>query len=324
MKILYALANHPQLSEMYVESELKFVENQGVEIAVWGKRPPGAAYTVNRKIYNGTLSEAEEDFTPDFVHFHWMTLAAEHLAEVKSPVTIRGHSFDFNIDRVNSLRASEKVKTIFLFPHQADLPDKTKITPLKVGYDSSRYYLTPNKNRKQVVRCCAARPMKGLSDYIKIAKLCPDFDFTLCVAEVYGGDTFINKLQEQTARDGSPVNIRANVQPDVMSELMRSSGIHFHTLDLPQSVGMCISVAEGMACGNYSLVRDVIPLSQMIIGVGTTYNTPTEAINLINDTKNWDEAKWKNVGDITTLQAIQFADFTVFPTVIQKWNELCK
>lgn len=324
MKILYAVANHPQLSEMYVESEINFVEKSGIEVAVWSKRLPGAAYVINRKVYKGSLTEAENDFKPDFVHFHWMTLAEECLNEVNFPVTIRGHSFDFNIDRVNSLRASEKVKNIFLFPHQADyLSDKTKITPLKVGYNSSRYYLAPNKNRKQVIRCCAARPMKGLPNYIKIAKLCPDFDFTLCTAEIYGDNTFIDNL-EQAARDGSSVKVRANVQPDDMSRLMRSAGIHLHTIDLPQSVGMCISIAEGMACGQYALVRETIPLSQMVAGVGNTYNTNIEAAALINETKNWDEVKWKTTSDITVLQAMQFADFNVFPAVIQKWNELCK
>lgn len=72
MKILYALANHPQLSEMYVESEIRFAEISGVECAAWSKRPPGAAYEVSRKVYNGTLEEAERDFAPDIVHFHWL------------------------------------------------------------------------------------------------------------------------------------------------------------------------------------------------------------------------------------------------------------
>lgn len=324
MKILYAVANHPQLSEAYLESEIKFVELHGVEVAVWAARPSGAPYPITRKIYKGTLPEAESDFKPDFIHFHWLTFAEEHLAKVKTPVTIRGHSFDFDINRINRLRASDEVKNIFLFPHQAELLSKDKITPLKVGYDSSRYYLTPNKNKKQVIRCCAARPSKGLFDFINVAKSCPDFEFILCIAEVYGDSSFVPKLNDFVNKEKSPAKVKINVQPGEMTDLMRSSGIHFHTLDLPQSVGMCISVAEGMACGNYSLVRDVIPLSQMVAGVGTTYNTPTEAINLINDTKNWDEVKWKNIGNITTLQAMQFADFITFPTVTQKWNELCK
>jgi hypothetical protein len=325
MKILYALANHPQLSEMYVESELNFVEQSGVEVAVWGARPPGAPYEVSRKVYSGKLADAEGDFKPDFVHFHWMTFAESHLAEVKSPITVRGHSFDFNVSRVNKLQASENVKNIFLFPHQFEsLPDKSKASPLNVGYDSSRYYLTPNKNKNQVIRCCAARPSKGLFDFVKIAKLCPDFNFTVCVAEVAGDKTFVPSIKTFAKEQGSPAQVRANVPPDEMSELMRSSGIHLHTLDLPQSVGMCVSVAEGMACGNYSLTRNTIPLSQMIAGVGETFNTNEEAAKLINDTKSWDEIKWKSVSDATFSQSLKFADFNVFPDVIQTWNNLCK
>lgn len=324
MRILYALANHPQLSEMYVESELNFVEQSGVEVAVWGARPPGAPYKVSRKVYSGKLADAEADFKPDFVHFHWMTFAESHLAEVKSPVTVRGHSFDFNLNRVNKLQAFENVKNIFLFPHQFEsLPDKSKASPLNVGYDSSRYYLTPNKNRNQIIRCCAARPSKGLFDFVKIAKLCPDFNFTVCVAEVAGDKTFVPSIKTFAKEQGSPAIVRANVPPDEMSELMRSSSIHLHTLDLPQSVGMCVSVAEGMACGNYSLARATIPLSQMIAGAGDTYNTNEEATKLINDTKNWDETKWKNISDMTALQALQFADFNVFPAVVQTWENLC-
>lgn len=321
MKILYAVANHPQLSEGYVESEIRFVEQSGIEVAVWSKRPPGATYPITRKLYEGKLSEAESDFKPDFVHFHWLTFAAENIVDVKSPVTIRGHSFDYDVKRINKLCGMEQVKGIFLFPHQAETVSHPKIVPLKVGYDSIRYSLELNKNRRQVVRCCAARPMKGLFDFLSIAKLCPDFEFNLCVAEVAGADKFIPKLNEFLKKENSPAKIRVSVQPPEMTQLMRTSGIHVHSIDLPQSVGMCISVAEGMACGNYTITRDTVPLTQMIAGVGDTYNTVAEAAKLVNATKSWDDKKWRDMADSTALQALQFADFNVFPAIIQKWNE---
>jgi hypothetical protein len=321
MKILYAVANHPQLSEGYVESEIRFAEQSGIEVAVWSKRPPGAPYPITRKVYEGELSAAESDFKPDFVHFHWLTFAAGNLAEVNTPVTIRGHSFDYDVNRINKLCALEKVKGIFLFPHQAATVSHAKVIPMKVGYDSSRYSLELNKNRRQVVRCCAARPMKGLFDFISVAKLCPDFDFNLCVAEIAGAGSFVPNLNEFKDKENSPAKIKVSVQPDEMTRLMRTSGIHLHSLDLPQNVGMCISVAEGMACGNYTIVRDTVPLTQMIAGVGNTYNTVAEAAKFVNDTKSWDDKKWKDVADSTALQALQFADFNVFPTLIQKWNE---
>ena len=238
MRVLYAAANHPQLSEGYLESEIKFVEQAGIEVAVWTKRPPGAPYPITRKVYDGELSKAESDFKPDIVHFHWLTFAKEHLAEVNSPVTVRGHSFDYDVKRINNLCESEKVKRLFLFPHQAETVNNAKVTPLKVGYDSSRYSLELNKNRRQVVRCCAARPMKGLFDFISVAKLCPDFEFNLCVAEVSGAASFIPNLNDFAKKENSPVKIRVSVQPDEMTSLMRTSGIHLHSLDLPQNVGM--------------------------------------------------------------------------------------
>lgn len=322
MKILYALANHPQLSEMYVEAELNFVEKAGVETAVWSKGLPGSPYNVTRKVYNGSLAEAESDFKPDFVHLHWTTLALEHVNETKAPVTVRGHSFDFNLNRLNSLAAMDRVKAIFLFPHQAAAINNDKIVPLKVGYDTNRYYPVENKNKKQVIRCCAARPSKGLNDYVLIAKMCPDFNFILCVAEVYGDPKFMPNMIAYAKNIGSPVQIRGNVPPDEMSELMRTSGISLHTLDLPQNVGMCISVAEGMASGSYSLVRNTVPLNQMIQNVGHAYNRNEEAVALINATKTWNDAAWDTIKEKTSAKALEYADFNVFPALIQKWNSI--
>ena len=320
MKILYALANHPQLSEAYVESEIRFAEKSGVECAVWSERPPGAPYPISRKIYTGTLEDTERDFAPDIVHFHWLTLAEKHINKVKSPVTVRGHSFDFQAQRIQTLINNDKVRALFLFPHQA-IAKSAKIIPLKVGFDSTRYSLTPNKDRRQVIRACAGRPMKGLNDYIKISKLCPDFTFNLCVAQVYGDNAFIPKLIKEA--EGSGVVVRPNVQPDEMAALTKSASICLHTLDLPQSVGMCISVAESMGCGNYSLVRDVTPLKEMVNGVGQTYMTNEEAANLINDTKSWHTAKWDEINKITASKALEYADFNVFPTLINYWKSIC-
>jgi glycosyltransferase involved in cell wall biosynthesis len=293
-----------------------------MECAAWSKRPPGAAYPVTRKIYNGTLAEAEADFAPDIIHFHWLTMAESHIGEVKSLVTVRGHSFDFQAKRIQSLINNEKIKALFLFPHQV-VAKSAKIIPLNVGFDSTRYFLTPNKDRRQIVRCCAARPMKGLLDYIKIAAMCPDFTFNLCVAQVYGDNKFIPMIQEK-AKDTPNVLVRPNVQPDDMAALMRSAGISLHTIDLPQSVGMCISVAEGMACGNYSIVKDVTPLKEMISGVGHDYKTNEQAAKLINDTKSWGDAKWNEVNKATERKASEFADFNVFPTLINYWKLICE
>lgn len=307
---------------MYVESELNFVEKAGIQTAVWAKRPPGSAYAVTRKVYSGTLEEAENDFKPDFVHFHWTTLAEQHVNETKSPVTVRGHSFDFDVNRLNSLASMERVKAIFLFPNQASVVSNSKIVPMNVGYDSSRYYPVENKNRRQVIRCCAARPSKGLNDYALMAKLCPDFNFILCIAEVYGDPKFIPNMTAYAKKIGSPVQVRGNVAPAEMSELMRTSGISLHTLDLPQNVGMCISVAEGLASGNYSLVRNTVPLIGMVQDVGNTYNKNEEAAAFINKTKTWSDAEWNAVATNSAAKAQEYADFNVFPNLIQKWNSI--
>lgn len=323
MKVLYALANHPQLSEMYVESEMSFVERSGHEVAVWSKRSPGASYDINRKVYRTSLAEAENDFSPDIVHFHWLTIAEADAASVKCPiVTVRGHSFDFNIKRIEHLASLDKVKCIFLFPNQAELVTNPKVEPLNVGYDSTRYNLDLDKNLKQVIRCCAARPSKGLFDFAQTAKLCPEFTFILCIAEVYGDKEFVPSIQKYAEQIDSPVIIKANVSPSLMTKLMKQSGIYYHTIDLPQNVGMCVSIAEGMACGAYTIARDTVPLAYMISGAGDTYNTIEEAAKLINNTLHWTPEDWTGIMKVEALRAAKFVDFNVFPAVIDKWEKL--
>lgn len=334
MKVLYVLANHPQLSEMYVESEINFVEKNGVETAVYSVRDPGAAYPVTRKVYRGetiTLEHAAKDFKPDYVHFHWLTLVDQHLHEVRDyKVTARGHSFDFNVNRVRQISSRANVQNLFLFPHQAAMVKSDKVIAMPVGYDSSRYWypggslmnrifpeIIPEKNLKQVIRCCAARPNKGLTTFMEVAKMCPGFHFIICLAEVYGGKDFVKDLRAEAIKMQTTAEIRVNVTPDEMSQTMRCAGISFHTVDSERGLGQCISIAEGMASGNYSLVRNLTPFNEMS---SDTYKDKNDAAALINATNDWTPEQWKAKQLETAIKAQQFADYNVFPTLLKAWK----
>lgn len=108
LKVLYVLANYPQLSQTYIKNEIDTLANQ-YEIKIVAlsgpslttKKQPYTTY-MNHQPYSletraSQIIEIIKDFRPDVLHSHWLNMAplvAILSRKTNVPYTIRAHSFD--------------------------------------------------------------------------------------------------------------------------------------------------------------------------------------------------------------------------------------
>jgi len=186
VRILLTVGNYPQLSETYVDAEIAFFLRSGLQVEVWSPTITTPGMVEQVKVHRGRLADAVKAFSPSVIHCHYIHFAPmvdSWLSGLHVPMTVRGHSFDFNVEVAEKTAALGRVKKVYLFPHLARRCKSKKIVPLPVAYDSTIYQPYHDKDRKLVLRLGAGKADKGLADFMKIAAGAPEHSFVLGVAD---------------------------------------------------------------------------------------------------------------------------------------------
>lgn len=326
MKVLYALLNYPQLSETYIEAEMEYAIDRGVDVHVWAPLTRHPDAPTPRPVDRGPFAEVLRRVKPDVVHIHWLVAALSYAEQAAPlPVTVRGHSFDFSVARAARVAAIPNVKRIYLFPHfAAACQPSPKITPLPVAFSPRLHYPAPTKTRSLVLHLGAGLPGKGIDDFIEIARRCPEHEFLLGVARAGGpGEGFVDELRKRI--HGVPVRILTDVPREEAAQFTRMAGIYIHTSD-PKShpFGMSISIAESMATGAFVLVRDREGVRDYVAGGAAIYPSVDEAVGLVNGTVAWDEPHWTRTAFRATDRAARFQAPLVLERLITDWASLAE
>lgn len=329
MKILTTLGNYPQVSETYVTAEIGFLIKNGIQVEVWSpKITVGAPPQV--KVHRGNLQDAVRAFVPDIVHCHYLHFAPEvdaMLGSLPVPMTVRGHSYEFGVQRAEKTASIPRVKRIYLFPHFARLCTSDKIRPLSVAYDSSVFEEYPEKDRKLVLRLSAAKRDKGLRDFLATALLCPDYKFILGIADVADSPGYFEALNsENVSLSKGRAKILHNVPWETARDLTRRAGIYLGTSDPSgHAFGMPVSFAEALATGSLVLMRNDVPAAKEYLHDGAMYyGSPAEAATIIRESSAWEESRWDLVRRTALARASLFADNNVFPSMINDWHAIVK
>lgn len=328
MKILLAYYNYPQLSATYTEAEIQFFQRQGLEVQVWSETTPGAAYTPSCKVHRGSLQEAERAFNPDIVHFYWIKMAEKYIDDTTCPiVTARSHSFESEGSLAAKMVAHERVKTLFVFPHQlaqARANGRKKIVSLPVAFSSRKFPLLeePTGKRQSVVAATAGLPAKDLGVFFDIARLLPDLSFTMALATCEGHEQLpaqIHKINESLA---AGVDLRVDVPHADIPFLLSKSGIYLCT-QTPRKRGMPIAIAEALASGCFVLVPRYPWLCDMVGIHGIGYSDAEDAASTIRHIQSWTEDRWKQAtAGASSFAHLRYSDESVLVSAIETWRSL--
>lgn len=321
MKVLYLLGNYPKVSETYVAAEIAFMLRQGVRVEVYapGGGCPGGVAAV--PVHRGRIEDALIHFGPDLVHVHYLVVHHEAIAKAGLaglPVTVRGHSFDFSEPNVLALAEKSWVRRFYLFPHfAAHFPGHAKVQAMPVAFEP-RMFFPEQKEKRLVFRTGAAKPDKGLKDFMAVALRSPRHRFLLAV------DTVQASYMQTLRREASGrVELQEAVQNTEAARLTRTAGIYLSTNDPSgHPFGMPISVAESMASGSLVLMRDGGAARAYAEEGAVYYRSPDEAASLVNATLEWDDAQWASVKEKAVARAKAFSADAVLPRMLEDWKKL--
>lgn len=324
MRILIGAGNYPKLSESYIEAEIKYLIRVGHQVAVYSPvvGSPGAPELA--PVFRNH-EEAFREFRPEVFHAHYLTFTGgvlEAAGRIGVPVTIRGHSFDFGVERARQLASQSHIARIWLFPHFASRVNHPKVFPLPVAYDST-LYRPSKKDPRLVYRTGAGKGGKGLEDFFKISSLCPDFKFVMSANVVRGEESYMGVLSKLSAHH--PVELHADIGREEAASRMSAAGIYLDTSD-PNShpFGMPISIAEALATGAYVLARHNDVVRDYLGDAGAVYGSPEEASELVNATRSWSAEQWVQVSAASIDRSALYADHAVLRDETDFWASLQK
>lgn len=323
MRVLYVLAFYPQNSESYVEAEMEFMVERGVEISVWSPTQ-GYGDPSSFQVYRGPLKDAIASVRPDVVHIHHMTTASRYVDELpKKSVTVRAHSFDWSDGLANQMIAHPSVRCLFAFPHLARRVSGT--VPLPVAYSDKRIRRFDIKDPKLVVRLAAGLPTKNLVDFLKVGnRFKGEVSFTLAVTKGVGVERVADDLHNENKSLGGYVKILSNLSRGNAIGLMQAAGTYMSTYDASaHTFGMPISIAEAMATGAFVICREADGVSEYMGEAKVLYDSLDGAEELIRiATKFTDEDRWA-IADVACRNAERFRASVVLPRLLEEWNAIC-
>ncbi len=333
LRVLYVVWHYPQLSETYIETEIRRLRRWGVHIEVWRAGEVASPYPTDTPIHSGSLDEAVRAVRPDLIQVHWLGFAlqqADTLAALGVPITLRMHGFDVTPDAFFAILDKPWIRGVYAFPAQIALlsahDERAKAVP--AAFDSTLFRPGPHKDRRLVVRIGSALKSKDIGFFFDLAKRLPEFRFVYCgvtckLVEAYAEE--VRTLREQT---NAPVEVRFDVPREEIAALMGRTGIHLHTACPPGAphatpLGMPVSIAEGMATGAYTLARNTPEFRDYLDGAGAVYNDLDEAERLIRATLDWSDKDWRAAQRRSVERAFaQFADSMVYRTIFEDWTRI--
>ena len=324
LRVLYVVANYPQLTETYIRWEITRMQRWGVHVDVWSPtNRVGAPYDPEVPGHFGPLEEAIEQTRPHVAHIHWLHFATsvrDTLAHRGIPITVRGHGYDFNPALLRQLAKDPAIQSVYVFPHFArQVPPHPKIKATPVAVCGDLYYPEP-KDRRLVVRAGTTKRAKDLEMMVDVALRCREHRFLLIGSTPIGLESDRDHLLRYNEERGNPVEIRLNVPTEETAAIIRRAGIYLHTYGETEPFGMSVSIGEAMATGALTLVRNRPGAREYIGDAGRLYGSAEEAANIIWATAKFSPREWAEIERKAVDRAyLEFADCKVLRPILDQW-----
>jgi glycosyltransferase involved in cell wall biosynthesis len=328
LRVLYAAWHFPQLSESYVRWEIACMRRFGVDVEVWSEvDAAGTPYPTDVTVHHGSLAAAIARARPDVVHGHWLHSAlqyADAVAASERAMTVRGHGFEFDRSVVRRLLAHPAVAAVYLFPHYAAYFRRNpKLRAMPSCFDGDLYHPEEAKDPRLVIRTGAALATKDYELFFDVAAACPRHTFVLAIVRCLQVEEQVERILALNERSGGRVDVRVNVPTEELAALVRRAGIHLHTHGTSAPFGMPISIAETMATGCLTLVRDLPGAAEYVGSAGLVYRSAAEAIAAIHATEEWTPERWAAARSAAVEHAYErFSDVRVLPPLLDEWQRL--
>jgi len=303
-RVLYVLWQYPQLSETYIEAEIRCMARWGAHIEVWREISPQTPHSTSVPIHDGALADAVRRVQPDVIHVHWLGFViprAELLAQLGVPVTVRLHGFDTTPENCRAILEKPWILAVYGFPFHVDSIGDAypRLRAVPAAFDSTLFRPFAEKDHRLVLRTCAALPSKDLAFFFELANRLPEYRFVLSAVTCTHEENYVEIFHNLHRQMNSRCELMFDVQHEDLVPLVEQAGIYVHTAKPPGTehatpIGMPVSIAEAMATGAHVLVRDLPELRTYVGEAGTIYRDAEHAAEMIASTAQWPEQRWKS------------------------------
>jgi Glycosyl transferase family 2 len=332
-RVLYVLWQYPQLSETYIEGEIRCMLRWGADVEVWREKKPQSPYTPSVPVHDGSLADAVRCVQPDVIHVHWLgyvTQREELLGKLGVPVTLRLHGFDTTPEDCRAILEKPWILAVYGFPLHVEAVNREhpRLRAVPAAFDSTLFRPFAEKDRRLVLRTCAALPSKDIPLFFEVANRLPEYRFVLSAVTCTHGENYADMLRDLRRQMNSPCELMFDVQHEDLVPLVEQAGIYLHTVKPPGTehatpIGMPVSIAEAMATGAHVLVRDLPELGAYVAEAGTIYRDADHAAAIIASTAQWPEQRWKTGWMASVDRAfLNHADEIALRPIFEDWCSL--
>lgn len=296
-RILYLLRRYPQISETYVETELRHVwDRYDVKVIALG---PADSPRKSHKPYELIPAEDKERlanailaFAPDVVHGHYIhhaPLLQEAGRIAKAPYTVRAHSYDvLNADRdVQALSAAlndDACLGVLTFPFTRERLVGSGVRAEKVHdcypvVDYARFH-DESPNGGAVMNVGACLPKKNHEFYLELAAARRNGRAFHLYAMGYN----VEQIRAENAGLGSPVNVMPLFEHEEMPAQYKQHQWLVYTAspEIP-TVGWPMAIAEAQAAGVGVCMQNIRPDLEEYVGpAGFMFRTLDEVLDIVS------------------------------------------
>jgi hypothetical protein len=295
-RVLVLLRRYPQLTETYIETELRALHAK-YDVHIVTRSLPNLKSPEHHDFAHipgpvDDVIDAASRFRPEVIHTHYLHSATE-VAEVANAInttfTIRAHSYDVlrpDLDRLKGLAPiinSPRCRGVLTFPF-------TRHRLLEAGFctdklldcypvlDFERFFCRTS-NGQAVMNVGACLPKKNMEDFVDLAPLVPSRRFNL-----YAVGYDINALRTYIDQRGGHVSLIPPKPHSAMPvEYKKHQWLVYTCSNVEATVGWPVAIAEAQASGVGVCVQGIRPdLSDYVGAGGHVFGSIEEVASIVS------------------------------------------
>jgi glycosyltransferase involved in cell wall biosynthesis len=267
LRVLSYNALFPLVPETYIGEEMKALTDNGAVLAWCTDRWSPSPVKVTEPVYTDVRTAVRE-FEPDVLFLYWSSFAIERLDELSAlglPFAFRVHSFDFDPEVIERVRAHPLCVGTWAYPHHARriTGAHALVALLTTGED----FPEANPERSIVLSASAGLPKKDwptlVGAFAELAKKGVDCRIVVGITDQFEEEPA--RIRELIQETGASIMLSVDVPHDQVIALLARTAAVVYTKRPGGPFGMPRSIIEGMYAGTSVIVPDE-PESALVAG----------------------------------------------------------
>lgn len=249
LRVVSHNAMFPVMSETYILEEMLALEANGARVEFNSVQRATSGIELDRVVTHD-LAAATHSFRPDVIFVYWTDHAHAQLAALEAvgvPFALRVHSFDFDVDSVRAIQSHPLCVGVWAYPHHARAIDGAHaLVPLFTSHDSIRSCDTA---RTVALSTSAGLPKKNWPMLFDAMDNIDALEKHIVLAATNGYEDLPASVRLEARRRRGHPQVHVNMPRSEVFDLLARTSVLLYMLDPAATVGMPMSIIEGLRAG---------------------------------------------------------------------------